>query len=153
TLRDPERVVVEVGVTIGADSEIGPGVELRGATHIGSGCRIDAGSILTDTQVGDGGWIKPYCVMTQCEVGTRAVVGAVAHLRPGSRLAEGVHIGNFVETKQARLGKGSKANHLSYLGDADIGAGVNVGAGTITCNYDGVNKHKTIIEDGAFIGS
>src|SRR5262249_1153069 len=108
---------------------------------------------LTDAIVADGVHVKPYCVITDSRVGLGAILGPFAHLRPGSELADGVHVGNFVETKKARLGKGSKANHLSYLGDAEIGAGVNVGAGTITCNYDGVAKHKTIIEDGAFIGS
>jgi len=136
-----------------ADTEIGPGVELRGGTRIGSGCRIEAGSILSAATVGDGVHIRPYCVLAQCTVGPGAVVGPFAHLRPGTELAEGVHIGNFVETKKARLGKGSKANHLTYLGDAELGAGVNVGAGTITCNYDGVAKQKTVIEDGVFIGS
>src|SRR5206468_5269606 len=97
--------------------------------------------------------IKPYCVLTQSVVGHGAQIGPWAHLRPGSLLEEGVHLGNFVETKKTRLGAGSKANHLSYLGDADIGAKVNVGCGTITCNYDGYTKSRTIIEDGAFIGS
>jgi bifunctional UDP-N-acetylglucosamine pyrophosphorylase/glucosamine-1-phosphate N-acetyltransferase len=153
TLRDPSRVVIEAGVTVGADSEIGAGVELRGQTRIGAACRIEAGAILTDAVVGDGVHIKPYCVLTECIVGTGAILGPFAHLRPGSELGEGVHVGNFVETKKARLGKGAKANHLTYLGDAEVGAGVNVGAGTITCNYDGIHKHQTIIEDGAFIGS
>jgi bifunctional UDP-N-acetylglucosamine pyrophosphorylase/glucosamine-1-phosphate N-acetyltransferase len=153
TLRDPERVIVELPVEVGADSELGPGVELRGRTRVGARCRIEAGSILTDAVLADGVHVKPYCVLTDCTVGAGAVLGPFAHLRPGSQLAEGVHVGNFVETKQTRLGTGSKANHLTYLGDAEIGAGVNVGAGTITCNYDGVAKHRTIIEDGAFIGS
>ncbi|HJZ84618.1 MAG TPA: bifunctional UDP-N-acetylglucosamine diphosphorylase/glucosamine-1-phosphate N-acetyltransferase GlmU [Polyangia bacterium] len=153
TIRDPARVRIDLGVTVGADTEIGPGVELRGGTRIGSGCRIEAGSILSAATVGDGVHIRPYCVLAQCTVGPGAVVGPFAHLRPGTELAEGVHIGNFVETKKARLGKGSKANHLTYLGDAELGAGVNVGAGTITCNYDGVAKQKTVIEDGVFIGS
>src|SRR5262249_45288285 len=108
---------------------------------------------LTDAIVADGVHVKPYCVITDSRVGLGAILGPFAHLRPATELADGVHIGNFVETKKTRIGKGSKANHLSYLGDADIGAGVNVGAGTITCNYDGVAKHKTVIEDGAFIGS
>jgi bifunctional UDP-N-acetylglucosamine pyrophosphorylase / glucosamine-1-phosphate N-acetyltransferase len=153
TLRDPERVLLDSQVTVGPDSELGPGVELRGATRIGAGCRIEAGCILTDATIGDGVHLKPYCVVASSRVGTGAVVGPFAHLRPETELGDGVHIGNFVETKKARLGQGTKANHLSYLGDAEIGAGVNVGAGTITCNYDGVHKHKTVIEDGAFIGS
>src|SRR5262249_54275356 len=111
------------------------------------------GSILTDAMLGDGVHVKPYCVLTDCTVGPGAIIGPFAHLRPGTELAEQVHIGNFVETKKSRIGKGSKANHLSYLGDAVIGAAVNVGAGTITCNYDGKNKNTTVIEDDAFIGS
>jgi len=97
--------------------------------------------------------VRPGCVMEEARVGTGAVIGPYSHLRPGTELGEGAHVGNFVETKKIKLGKGSKANHLTYLGDADIGAGVNIGAGTITCNYDGVRKHKTVIEDGVFIGS
>jgi bifunctional UDP-N-acetylglucosamine pyrophosphorylase/glucosamine-1-phosphate N-acetyltransferase len=97
--------------------------------------------------------VRPGCVMEEARIGTRAVVGPFSHLRPGTEIGEGAHVGNFVETKKIKLGKGSKANHLTYLGDAEIGAGVNIGAGTITCNYDGVNKHKTVIEDGVFIGS
>ena len=153
TIRDPDRVLLEAQVSVGPDTEIGPGVELRGRTTIGAGCRIEAGCILTDASVGPGVHLKPYCVVTESRIGTSAIIGPFAHLRPGTELADGVHVGNFVETKKTRLGHGSKANHLSYLGDAEIGAGVNVGAGTITCNYDGVNKHKTVIEDGAFIGS
>jgi bifunctional UDP-N-acetylglucosamine pyrophosphorylase/glucosamine-1-phosphate N-acetyltransferase len=153
TIRDPDRLLLEAQVVVGPDTEIGPGVELRGRTTIGAGCRIEAGCILTDASVGPGVHMKPYCVVTESRIGTSAIIGPFAHLRPGTELADGVHIGNFVETKKTRLGHGSKANHLSYLGDAEIGAGVNVGAGTITCNYDGVNKHKTVIEDGAFIGS
>jgi bifunctional UDP-N-acetylglucosamine pyrophosphorylase/glucosamine-1-phosphate N-acetyltransferase len=103
--------------------------------------------------VGDRVHIKPYCVASESTVGDDAQIGPWAHIRPGSVLENEVHLGNFVETKKTRLGRGSKANHLTYLGDAEIGAKVNVGCGTITCNYDGVNKHKTIIEDGAFIGS
>ncbi len=153
TIVAPESVIVEPGVTVGADSELGPGVELRGTTRVGQGCKIARGVVLVDSVVGDGVRIKPYCVITESTIGDRAELGPFAHLRPGSVLEEGVHLGNFVETKKTRLGKGAKANHLSYLGDADIGAGVNVGCGTITCNYDGYDKYQTIIEEGAFIGS
>jgi bifunctional UDP-N-acetylglucosamine pyrophosphorylase/glucosamine-1-phosphate N-acetyltransferase len=153
TLRDPARVLIDVGVDVGQDTELGPGVELRGQTRIGAACRIEAGAILTNAILGDGVHVRPYCVLSDCRVGTGSILGPFAHLRPGTELDDGVHLGNFVETKQTRIGKGSKANHLSYLGDAEIGAGVNVGAGTITCNYDGVKKHKTVIADGAFIGS
>ena len=153
TVRDPEHLWIEPGVTVGRDSEIGPGVELAGRTRVGSGCKIEAGVVLRDATVGDRVHIKPYCVVTDSAIGAGAQVGPWAHLRPGSELGEDVHLGNFVETKKARLGRGAKANHLSYLGDAVIGERVNVGCGTITCNYDGYKKYQTIIEDGAFIGS
>jgi bifunctional UDP-N-acetylglucosamine pyrophosphorylase/glucosamine-1-phosphate N-acetyltransferase len=153
TVRDPDRLYLEPGVAVGPDTELGPGVELRGRTTIGSGCRISAGAILTDVTIGDGVYVKPYCVMTESTVGRAAEIGPFSHLRPGSLLEDEVHLGNFVETKKTRLGPGAKANHLTYLGDADIGAKVNVGCGTITCNYDGYNKFRTVIEDGAFIGS
>jgi bifunctional UDP-N-acetylglucosamine pyrophosphorylase/glucosamine-1-phosphate N-acetyltransferase len=140
-------------VTIGADSELGPGVELRGQTVIGAGCRIDRGCVMTNVTIGDFTHVKPYCVMTDSRVGKNAQLGPFAHLRPGSDLADDVHLGNFVETKKTRLGRGSKANHLTYLGDAEVGERVNVGCGTITCNYDGYQKYKTVIEDDVFIGS
>jgi bifunctional UDP-N-acetylglucosamine pyrophosphorylase/glucosamine-1-phosphate N-acetyltransferase len=153
TVRDPERLFTEPGITVGRDSELGPGVELRGSTKIGANCRVEAGCVLTDMTIGDRVHIKPYCVASESTVGDDAQIGPWAHIRPGSVLENEVHLGNFVETKKTRLGRGAKANHLTYLGDADIGSKVNVGCGTITCNYDGVNKHKTVIEDGAFIGS
>ena len=128
-------------------------MHLRGATRIAEGVRIDAGCVLDSTQVGPGAVLKPYTVATETVIGARVQVGPFAHLRPGSVLEDEVHMGNFVETKKTRLGRGAKANHLAYLGDAEIGAKVNVGAGTITCNYDGVNKMKTVIDDGVFIGS
>ena len=109
--------------------------------------------MIRDSEIGDGVTIRPGCIMEESRIGPGAVIGPYSHLRPGSEIGEGAHVGNFVETKKIKLGKGSKANHLTYLGDAEIGAGVNIGAGTITCNYDGVNKHKTVIEDGVFIGS
>jgi bifunctional UDP-N-acetylglucosamine pyrophosphorylase/glucosamine-1-phosphate N-acetyltransferase len=120
---------------------------------VGAGARIGQGSVLTDTVVGERTEVKPYSVFEEAVVGARSIIGPFARLRPGTVLDEGVHLGNFVETKKARIGKGSKANHLAYLGDAEIGSGVNVGAGTITCNYDGVNKHVTKMGDGVFIGS
>jgi bifunctional UDP-N-acetylglucosamine pyrophosphorylase/glucosamine-1-phosphate N-acetyltransferase len=153
TFRDAASTVVEPGVQIGTDVEIGRNVSLRGRTVIGDNVRIDDGVILTDTEVGAGAEIKPYSVATESLIGAGAKIGPFAHLRPGTELADDVHIGNFVETKKTRLGKGSKANHLTYLGDAVIGEKVNVGAGTITCNYNGYEKRQTIIEDGAFIGS
>jgi bifunctional UDP-N-acetylglucosamine pyrophosphorylase/glucosamine-1-phosphate N-acetyltransferase len=153
TFRDPDSTVVEPSVEIGNDVEIGRNVSLRGRTRIGDNVRIDDGVILTDTDVGAGSEIKPYCVAAESVIGPDARIGPFAHLRPGTELAADVHIGNFVETKKTKLGKGSKANHLSYLGDAVIGQKVNVGAGTITCNYNGYEKQQTVIEDDAFIGS
>ncbi len=153
TFRDPESVYVEATVTIAPDAEIGRNVSLRGKTTIGRGARIDDGVILTDTVVGDGAEVKPYCVATEAVIGEKAKIGPFAHLRPGTVLGPEVHVGNFVETKKTKIGRGSKANHLSYLGDAIIGEKVNVGAGTITCNYNGYEKFQTTIEDGAFIGS
>jgi bifunctional UDP-N-acetylglucosamine pyrophosphorylase/glucosamine-1-phosphate N-acetyltransferase len=153
TVRDPHQLYVEPGVSVARDVELGPGVELRGEVIIGEGTRVEHGAVIIDSTVGANVHIKPYCVISESTVGDEAIIGPWAHLRPGSVLAEGVHLGNFVETKKTRMGRGSKANHLTYLGDADVGEKVNVGCGTITCNYDGVNKHKTVIEDGAFIGS
>ena len=153
TFADPATTYIEETVVLAQDVELGPNVSLRGTTKLATGVRVDQGSILTNAQVAEGAEIKPYSVMDDAVVGPRCVIGPFARLRPGTVLEEGVHVGNFTETKKAHIGKGSKANHLSYLGDAEIGAGVNVGAGTITCNYDGVNKHLTVIEDGAFIGS
>jgi bifunctional UDP-N-acetylglucosamine pyrophosphorylase/glucosamine-1-phosphate N-acetyltransferase len=153
TFRDPVSTVVEPGVEIGVDVELGRNVSLRGRTRIGHGARIDDGCILTDTEVGAGVQIKPYCIATDTIIGPGAVIGPFAHMRPGTQLGPDVHVGNFVETKKTVIGRGSKANHLSYLGDTTIGEKVNVGAGTITCNYDGYKKFQTIIEDGAFIGS
>jgi bifunctional UDP-N-acetylglucosamine pyrophosphorylase/glucosamine-1-phosphate N-acetyltransferase len=153
TFRDPATVVIEPAVEIGGDVEIGRNVALRGRTRIADGVRIDEGVILVDTDVGEGAHIKPYCVASESVIGAEARIGPFAHLRPGTNLAADVHVGNFVETKKTSMGSGSKANHLSYLGDAVIGEGVNVGAGTITCNYNGYEKRQTIIEDGAFIGS
>jgi bifunctional UDP-N-acetylglucosamine pyrophosphorylase/glucosamine-1-phosphate N-acetyltransferase len=153
TLRDPEHTYIDDEVEIGADSEIGPGVVLSGRTRIGARCRIDAGCVLNDVTVADDSHVKAYSVATESILGPAAQVGPFSHLRPGSVLERDVHIGNFVELKKTHVGTGSKANHLAYLGDAEIGAAVNVGCGTITCNYDGVAKHRTVIEDGVFIGS
>jgi bifunctional UDP-N-acetylglucosamine pyrophosphorylase/glucosamine-1-phosphate N-acetyltransferase len=153
TFRDPATAYLEDGVSIGPDSEIGPNVQLLGRTSIGRGCRIDGTALLRDATLGERVHVRLGVVMTECEVGDGAVVGPFAHLRPGSVLGADVHIGNFVETKKARLGSGTKANHLSYLGDAEIGEHTNVGAGTITCNYDGFAKHRTVIGSRVQIGS
>ncbi len=146
-------VAIEESVTLEPDATIESHVVLRGATKIGRGAVIDVGSVLTNVVVEAGANVKPYTVAVDSHVGARAQVGPFSHLRPESVLGEDVHIGNFVETKKTTLGKGSKANHLAYLGDGAIGSGVNIGAGTIFCNYDGFSKHVTTIEDGAFIGS
>jgi bifunctional UDP-N-acetylglucosamine pyrophosphorylase / glucosamine-1-phosphate N-acetyltransferase len=153
TIHDPARTRIEPDVLIEPDAMIAPGVELRGTTHIATRAHIDVGCVLTNTRVEEGAQLLPYCVATDSVIGPGARVGPFAHLRPGSQLGRGVHIGNFVETKQTRIGAGSKANHLAYLGNGEIGSGVNIGAGTIFCNYDGFNKWTTTIEDGAFIGS
>jgi bifunctional UDP-N-acetylglucosamine pyrophosphorylase/glucosamine-1-phosphate N-acetyltransferase len=153
TLVDPASTIIEDRVEIGKDSEIGPAVSLMGTCRIGEGVSIGQGSVLADSEVGHHTEIRPYSVLEQARVAARCILGPFCRLRPGTELAESVHIGNFVETKKATLGRGSKANHLSYLGDAQIGAGVNIGAGTITCNYDGVHKHLTVLEDDVFVGS
>jgi bifunctional UDP-N-acetylglucosamine pyrophosphorylase/glucosamine-1-phosphate N-acetyltransferase len=153
TLLHPATTCIDEGVEIGPDTVIGPGVTLSGECEIGSGVTIGQGSVLTRSTVGDGSEVKPYSVLEDAVVGVACQVGPFARLRPGTRLDEGVHVGNFVETKKAHLRKGTKASHLSYLGDAEIGAGCNIGAGTITCNYDGVHKHVTTLGDGVFIGS
>lgn len=153
TLRDPATTYIGDEVTIGSDTELGPGVVLRGRCRIGSGCLIDVGCVLTDVVIADGAHLKPYSVASESELGEKTHIGPFSHLRPGSVIAAGAHIGNFVELKKTHFGAGSKAQHLAYLGDAEIGANVNIGCGTITCNYDGVSKHKTVIEDDVFIGS
>src|SRR5579862_1880420 len=153
TIFYPATCVIDSDVEIAADTVIEPYVQLLGKTHIGSGCRVRSYSIIRDVEIENGVTILPGCVMDDARIGAGAIIGPYSRIRPGSEIGEGAHVGNFVETKKVKLGKGSKANHLTYLGDADIGAGVNIGAGTITCNYDGVHKHKTVIEDGVFVGS
>jgi bifunctional UDP-N-acetylglucosamine pyrophosphorylase / glucosamine-1-phosphate N-acetyltransferase len=153
TIFYPDTCVIDCDVEVGADTTIEPFVQLLGNTRIGSDCRIRSYCVIQNSQIGDEVLIKPGCVLDEATVAKGAILGPYSHLRPGSEIGEGAHVGNFVETKKIRLGKKSKANHLTYLGDAEIGESVNIGAGTITCNYDGVNKYKTIIEDGSFIGS
>jgi bifunctional UDP-N-acetylglucosamine pyrophosphorylase/glucosamine-1-phosphate N-acetyltransferase len=153
TIFYPHTCVIDSDVEVGADTVIEPFVQLLGSTKIGADCRIRSYSVIANSVLGDRVTVKPGTIMEDSRVGAGAVLGPYSHLRPGSDVGEDAHVGNFVETKKIKLGKGSKANHLSYLGDAEIGEGVNIGAGTITCNYDGVNKHKTVIEDGVFIGS
>lgn len=149
----PETCVIDSDVEAGPDTTIEPFVQLLGKTKIGEDCRIRSYSVIRDSTIEDGVTVRPGCIIDDSEVGAGAVIGPYSHLRPGSQIGEKAHVGNFVETKKIRLGKGSKANHLTYLGDAEIGDGVNIGAGTITCNYDGVRKHTTVIEDGVFVGS
>jgi len=153
TFRNPLTVVIDSTVSIGADSVVYPFVTLEGMTNIGEGCVIEPGVHLINVNVGDDVHLKTGTVAEDATIEDEASVGPYAHLRPGSQLGRKVKVGNFVETKKAVFGEGAKASHLSYIGDAEIGAGVNIGAGTITCNYDGVNKHKTVLEDGVFIGS
>ena len=152
TLLDPSQTYIEVDVEIGADTVIAPGAMLRGSTRIGNGCRIDAGSIIDDSTLGDEVWIKPHCSIEQSTLGNGCAVGPSAHLRPGSHLGEDVRVGNFVEVKNSHIGNGTKADHLSYIGDADVGSGVTIGCGAITVNYDGKSKNRTTIGDGAFVG-
>ena len=149
----PETCVIDSDVEVGADTIIEPFVQLLGKTRIGSDSRIRSYSVITNSVLGNGVVVLPGCILDQARVADSAMLGPYSRLRPGSEIGEGARVGNFVETKKIKLGKGSKANHLTYLGDAEIGEGVNVGAGTITCNYDGFPKHKTIIEDGVFVGS
>lgn len=154
TMIDPRATYIDADVgPLGKDVWLAPGVVLRGKTTIGDNVRVDTGSVLVDVTVGDDTYIKPYSMLSETTVGERVEVGPFTHCRPGSRLDEDSRVGNFVETKKTHVMAGAKANHLAYLGDASIGQKANIGAGTITCNYDGVGKHKTTIEAGAFIGS
>jgi bifunctional UDP-N-acetylglucosamine pyrophosphorylase / glucosamine-1-phosphate N-acetyltransferase len=153
TIVDPASAWIGPDVAVGRDTVIHPNVHLEGRTRIGERCEIHAGVRIVDSTVEDGAVINNFCVIRESRIRAGAQVGPFAHIRPQSDVGEGAHVGNFTELKKTTLGKGSKANHLSYLGDATIGEKVNVGAGTITCNYDGTHKHPTVIEDGAFIGS
>jgi bifunctional UDP-N-acetylglucosamine pyrophosphorylase/glucosamine-1-phosphate N-acetyltransferase len=153
TIYLPETVVIDPEVVAGPDTVIEPGVQLLGKTRIGARCKILTGSILRDMRVDDDAVVGPHSIMDSSRVGSKATVGPFARLRPGADVRVGAHVGNFVELKKTVLGEGAKANHLTYLGDATIGAGTNIGAGTITCNYDGVAKYPTTIGSRVFIGS
>jgi bifunctional UDP-N-acetylglucosamine pyrophosphorylase/glucosamine-1-phosphate N-acetyltransferase len=153
TLVDPATTYIDPDAEIAADTVIHPGVVIEGRTRVGAACEIQAYVRISDSEIGDKVTINSFCLISGAQVAQGAAIGPFAHLRPGSSVGENAKIGNFVELKNTSLGPRSKANHLSYLGDATIGADVNVGAGTITCNYDGVNKHRTVVGDGAFIGS
>lgn len=153
TIENPQTVTIDADVEIGQDSIVEANVQLRGATRIGANCRIGAGSVLRDCQIADEVAILPYVVAEASVIGANSHVGPFARLRMNAETGAHTHIGNFVEVKKSRLGEGTKASHLAYLGDATIGAGVNVGAGTITCNYDGMRKHETRIGSNVFVGS
>jgi len=153
TIEDPATTYVDPGVTIGADTILRPGVSIEGRTTIGGGCDIHSGVRIVDSTIGDRVTVNNHCVITESSLAADSRVGPFAHLRGGAVVGEHARVGNFVELKKTTLGQGSKAMHLAYLGDANIGAKVNIGAGTITCNYDGAQKNTTTIEDGAFIGS
>jgi bifunctional UDP-N-acetylglucosamine pyrophosphorylase/glucosamine-1-phosphate N-acetyltransferase len=153
TIFRPETCVIDADVEVEADTIIEPFVQLLGTTKIGTDCYIRSYSVIENCVLGNGVLIRQSCVLVESSVAEGARIGPFAHLRPGSDIGQDAHVGNFVETKKAKLGKGAKANHLTYLGDAEIGAGSNIGAGVITCNYDGVNKHQTRIGQGAFVGS
>lgn len=152
TFLDPLHTYVDADVEIGADTVLEPGCVLRGATRIGSGCRIAAGAVIEDSTVGDDVWVKPHCFIEQSVIGSRCEIGPSAHFRPAVTLEDDVRIGNFVEVKNSHIGRGTKADHLSYIGDADLGERVSIGCGAITVNYDSEKKNRTVIEDGAFVG-
>ena len=154
TMIDPRSTYIDADVgPIGKDAWLGPNVVLRGKTQLGDRVRVDAGAVLVDAVVAADTHVKPYSVLNDAHIGERVEIGPFSHCRPGTRIDEDARLGNFVETKKAHLMAGAKANHLAYLGDASIGKKANIGAGTITCNYDGFSKHQTTIESGAFIGS
>ena len=153
TVFRPDTTVIDPEVEVGADTVIEPFVQLLGSTRIGSGSHIRSFSVIENCTVGDNVLIRQSCILADSTVASGAKIGPFAHLRPGSEIGEDAHIGNFVETKKAKVGKGAKASHLTYLGDAEIGEATNIGAGVITCNYDGVQKHATRIGKGVFVGS
>ena len=153
SLADPERIDVRGSLSAGSDSYIDINCVFEGDVSLGSGVEIGPGCVIKNTKIGDNCVIKPYSVIEDAEIGSLVEIGPFARIRPGTQILENARVGNFVEIKNTVLGVNSKASHLSYLGDSEIGKDVNIGAGTITCNYDGANKFKTIIKDGAFIGS
>jgi bifunctional UDP-N-acetylglucosamine pyrophosphorylase/glucosamine-1-phosphate N-acetyltransferase len=152
TLRDPETTYIEVDVEIGEDTEIAAGVVIRAGSRIGTGCKLEPGVVIENSVIGNDVHLKPGCFLEHSRVGDGCELGPNAHLRPGADLRDGVRVGNFVEIKNSVLGRGTKADHLSYIGDSDVGEGVTIGCGAITVNYDGAKKHRTTIGDGAFIG-
>lgn len=153
TIFRPDTCVIDAEVEVGAGTVLEPYVQLLGKTRLGAGCRIRSFSVIEDCTLGNNVLVRQSCVLAESSIEAGAKIGPFAHLRPGSEIGEDAHVGNFVETKKARLGKGAKANHLAYLGDSTVGEGSNIGAGVITCNYDGVHKHTTTIGKGVFVGS
>lgn len=153
TILRPETTVIDSTVEIGQDTVIEPFVQLLGATKIGDDCRVRSYSVIENSTLADHVVVRHGCIISDSRISHGAFIGPYSHLRPESDIGEGAHVGNFVETKKAKLGSGSKANHLTYLGDVEVGRDTNVGAGVITCNYDGANKHRTLIGDGVFVGS
>jgi bifunctional UDP-N-acetylglucosamine pyrophosphorylase/glucosamine-1-phosphate N-acetyltransferase len=152
TIADPDQTYIDADCEIGEDTALEPGSVLRAATRIGSRCRISAGAVIDDSTLGDDVVIKPHCFIESSVIGSGCELGPSAHLRPAVVLEDNVRIGNFVEVKNSRIGRGTKADHLSYIGDADVGSGVTIGCGAITVNYDGKTKERTVIGDGAFVG-
>jgi bifunctional UDP-N-acetylglucosamine pyrophosphorylase/glucosamine-1-phosphate N-acetyltransferase len=153
TIELPETVLIDPEVIVGADTRIEPGVQLLGKTHVGAGCTIRTGSVLSDAVLEDNVLVKPYTIISASRLSRGTQAGPFAHLRDGARLEENARVGNFVEVKKSVLGEGVKSMHLTYLGDARVGSGTNIGAGTITCNYNGVDKNPTTIGKRVFIGS
>jgi bifunctional UDP-N-acetylglucosamine pyrophosphorylase/glucosamine-1-phosphate N-acetyltransferase len=153
TIQLPETVLVGPEVSAGEDTVLEPCVQLLGKTKIGERCTIRTGSVLNDVILGDGVTVEPHCVITESRIENGAIVGPFARFRPGTHLKKGARVGNFVEMKKSVIGEGSKVPHLSYIGDSKIGTHSNIGAGTITCNYDGVHKHPTTIGNRVFVGS
>jgi bifunctional UDP-N-acetylglucosamine pyrophosphorylase/glucosamine-1-phosphate N-acetyltransferase len=153
TIEQPETVSIDTDVRVGQDTIIGPFVQLRGNTIVGQNCRIEACSIIEDSSIGDEVEVHAFTSVSACTLESNAKVGPYARLRMGAHLEEDARVGNFVELKKTRMGKGAKSMHLAYLGDSTVGAKANIGAGTITCNYDGKDKHPTAIGNGAFVGS
>jgi bifunctional UDP-N-acetylglucosamine pyrophosphorylase/glucosamine-1-phosphate N-acetyltransferase len=149
----PETCVIDPEVEIGRDTIIEPYVQLLGRTRVGRGCRIRSFSVIENCILGNGILVRQSCILEDSRIADGAEIGPFVHLRPGCEIGEKAHLGNFVEMKKTRMGKGAKANHLSYLGDAEIGEATNIGAGAITCNYDGVHKHRTLIGKNVFVGS
>ena len=153
TIWRPDTCVFDADVEVARGTVIEPYVQLLGQTRIGADCHIRSFTVIENCTVGNRVLVRQSCILNDSTVADGAKIGPFAHLRPGSEIGEDAHVGNFVETKKAKLGKGAKASHLTYLGDAEVGEGTNIGAGVITCNYDGVNKHRTHIGKGAFVGS